>query len=113
MSNEDLATLALLEFLNACEAGIAAAKQLIKENKLPETPKPTWNPEKIKWTPAEGASGPYERSEDTNNSDFKALLKDLAAHQGKLSRDGYFYWVFRNGYTVGRKKRQNGEAKGE
>lgn len=106
-----MATLALLEFLNACFAGIAAAKSLIKEAKLPETPQLRWNPEKIKWTPSQGASGPYEHSGDVNNLDFKALLKDLAMHQGKLSRDGYFYWAFRNGYTVGRKKRQNGEAK--
>ena len=113
MSNEDLATQALLEFFNACEAGIAAAKQLIKEAKIGNNPKPTWNPEKIKWEQAQGAAGPYERSQDIDNAEFKNLLKDLAAHQGKLSRNGYFYWAFQNGYTVGRKKRQNGEAKGE
>ncbi len=64
-----------------------------------------WNPSKIKWRKAEGASGPYERSEDVNNLDFKALVKDLAAHGGKLTRDGTFYWLFKNGSTVGRKKR--------
>ena len=32
MSDDDLAILALLEYLNACEAGIATAKHLIKEN---------------------------------------------------------------------------------
>ncbi|MCW4046857.1 MAG: hypothetical protein NWE99_04765 [Candidatus Bathyarchaeota archaeon] len=112
MSTE-LAENMLLEFLNAIEAGIASAKQLYKEAKGINDEKPAWNPEKIKWEPTEGASGPYERSEDVNSLDFKALLKDLAAHQCKLSKNGYFYWTFRNGYTVGRKKRQNGEAKGE
>lgn len=60
---------------------------------------------KIKWEQAEGASGPYERSEDVNSLDFKALLQDLVAHQSKLTKDGYFYWAFKNGCTIGRKKK--------
>jgi hypothetical protein len=67
---------------------------------------PKWDPAKINWTQAEGTSGPYERSEDVNNLDFKVLLKDLAAHKGKLQRDGFFFWLFQNGSTVGRKKRK-------
>ncbi len=62
----------------------------------------TWNPDKIAWQQALGAAGPYERSEDLNNPDFKAMLKDLAAHDGKLNRDGRFYWTFKNGLSVGR-----------
>jgi hypothetical protein len=31
------------------------------------------------------------------------MLKDLAEHKGKLTRDGLFYWTFQNGTTVGRK----------
>ena len=106
MSDEDLATIALLEYLNACEAGIAAAKHLIKEAKIDKNSEYPWSPEKIKWAQAEGAQGPYERSDDVNSSDFKALLKDLATHQGKLTRDSYFYWTFQNGATVGRKKQK-------
>jgi hypothetical protein len=68
---------------------------------------------KIKWEKSTGSKGEYERSEDINNLDFKAMLKDIAAHQGKLSRDGYFYWTFNNGTTVGRKRRSSGEATGE
>jgi hypothetical protein len=67
--------------------------------------KPKWNPAKIKWTETQGASGPYQRSEDVNSLDFKEMVKDLAAHNGRLNRDGCFYWVFKNGATVGRKKR--------
>ncbi|MBT0161007.1 hypothetical protein G4O51_13605, partial [Candidatus Bathyarchaeota archaeon A05DMB-2] len=66
---------------------------------------PVWNPERIKWEQAQGSKGPFKRSEDVNSPDFKALLKDLAAHQGSLTREGWFYWVFKNGVTVGRKKR--------
>ncbi|MEM2506597.1 MAG: hypothetical protein QXF61_06120, partial [Nitrososphaeria archaeon] len=65
----------------------------------------SWNPDKIKWEKAQGFRGEFERSEDVNNSEFKALLKDLAQHNGKLTRNGWFYWTFRNGSTVGRKKR--------
>lgn len=65
-----------------------------------------WDHSKIKWEKAEGTRGPYERSEDVNNLEFKSMLKDLAAHDGKITREGYFYWVFQNGSTVGRKKRK-------
>ena len=60
---------------------------------------------KIKWEQAEGASGPYECTEDINNTDYKALLQDLAAHKGKLNQDGYFYWTFKKSFTIGRKKK--------
>jgi hypothetical protein len=105
--SEDIATEALLEFLDGCEAGIAAAKRLIRKGKgISEEPAWSWDPTRIKWEQVEGSRGIYERSEDINNPDFKALLKDLAEHQGRLSRDGYFYWAFQNGATVGRKKRK-------
>jgi len=96
---EDTATIALLEFLNAVEAGIASARQIIKEAKV------GWDPEQIKWEDAQGTSGPYQRSEDFDNPEFKAMLKDLQAHNGKLTKEGWFYWTFQNGTTVGRKKR--------
>lgn len=108
MSEDDFTLEVLLEFLNGVEAGIVAAKQRIKERKgLIDKPKREWgwNPDKIEWKKAEGSKGEFEKSEDVNNSEFKALLKDLAAHNGKLTRDGYFYWVYQNGSTVGRKKR--------
>jgi len=96
--DEDLATAALLEFLNAAEAGIAAAKRLIAQAKGVER----WNPSKIRWERAEGSSGPYERSEDVNNPEFKIMLKDLAAHGGKMTRNGYFFFGFsRTGVQLG------------
>ena len=100
---EDLALMALTDFLNAVEAGVESARQRIKEVKVEE--KPSWNPTQIVWTKAEGTKGPYERSEDINNLQFKAMLKDLASHGGRMNHEGYFYWTFQNGATVGRKKR--------
>jgi hypothetical protein len=41
-----------------------------------------------------------------NNPEFKALLKELARHGGRLTRNGWFYWTFKNGATVGRKLKQ-------
>jgi hypothetical protein len=104
MSEEDTVTAALLEFLNACEAGIAVAKRLISENKgvIEEG---NWKPAKIQWAVTEGTKGSYERSEDVNSLDFKLLIKQLKQHEGKLSKDGYFYWLFNNGSTIGRKRK--------
>ena len=95
--NEERVAEALLEFLNAVDAGIAAAKQRIKEAKA------LLDPSKVKWEEAEGSKGLYERSEDTNNLEFKAMLKNMQAHGGKMSRDGYFYWAFEKASVVGRK----------
>lgn len=99
MTEEDLTLTALTDLLDGMDAGIQAARQTIRTMKV------GWNPDKIRWEEAEGRKGPYERSEDIDNPEFKAMLKDLQEHGGTLSRDGYFYWKFQNGATVGRKKR--------
>lgn len=101
MCEDDVATMGLLEFLNAVEAGIATAKHLISQGKGLDK----YDPSKIKWETAEGPSGPYERSQDVDSRDFKLLVKDLAAHDGKLTKDGFFYWLFKNGSVVGRKRK--------
>ena len=67
--------------------------------------KPKWATSKIKWEEKEGPKGKFERSEDVNNPDFKALVKDLAEHKGKLTHEGYFIWLFENGTTIGKKKK--------
>jgi hypothetical protein len=72
--------------------------------------KPSWDPNKVKWTQEEGAKGPFEKSEDVDNLDFKNLIKDLNAQKGKLYRDGYFYWLYQSGSTVGRKLKGKAKA---
>lgn len=102
-SAETLETIifAISDFANAVEAATVSLRDHLNElTKCQE-----WDPDQIAWTPAEGPSGPYERSEDVNNLEFKAMLKDLAAHNGKMRRGPYFYWTFQNGHTVGRKKK--------
>jgi len=99
LTDEDLALEALTDFLNAVEAGIEVARQTIKAKKK------LYNVNAIKWEGAEGSKGKYERSEDVDSLDFKALLKDLQQHGGKMQKDGYFMWIFQNGSTIGRKRK--------
>jgi len=95
-----------LDMLNEIEASITKMKQqILKLVGVEEKPKFSWNPDKIKWEKTQGSKGEFEKSEDFNNPEFKAMLKDLAQHGGKLTRNGTFYWIFRSGSTVGRKKR--------
>ena len=109
MSDDDLKIFIedFCDFLNGLEASIVKLRAQI--DKLCGS-KWKWNPDKIKWEKAEGWKGDYERSEDVNSLDFKELLKDLAQHKGRLTRDGWFYWTFKNGSTVGRKKRAERKA---
>ena len=69
-----------------------------------------WKAENIKWVQAEGARGKYQRypplgqaAESTD--DYKALLRDLKKHDGKMTRDGYFIWLFGDSATIGRKRK--------
>lgn len=71
---------------------------------IPDIPGRQWDPNQLEWLDKEGAKGPYETCEDYNNPNHRAMLTDLAAHNGKMQRDGFFYWTFQNGTTVGRKK---------
>jgi hypothetical protein len=112
---EDLALEILADFFDAVEAGIAQARQRLKEAKL-EPEKPSWDPSRIKWIEAQGTSGPYQRypaegEKAEATQDYRNMLQDLKAHGGKLSRkeaDGatWFYWLFQDASTVGRKQRK-------
>jgi len=68
-----------------------------------------FDPSKIKWVQAEGFSGKYQRYPAKGekvelSQDYKALLKWLKEHNGKATYDGFFYWLFSDGATVGRKR---------
>lgn len=71
----------------------------------------SWDPGKIRWNQAEGARGKYERypmpdQKAEATEDYKAMLADLKAHDGRMIRAGYFYWLFRDSVTIGRKQRR-------
>jgi hypothetical protein len=66
----------------------------------------TWDPSKIKWADKTGANGPFQIGElEPNNPDFQAMTQDLRDHNGKMTKEGFFYWFFTGAETVGRKKK--------
>jgi hypothetical protein len=129
-NSEDTKILAeeIIDFCNGLEAlavklrfqvekmlGIAKVEPKPKANTSEEA-KFSWNPEAIKWQKVEGFRGEYERyplegEKAEATSDYKNLLEDLKRHDGRLTKNGYFYWLFEDSATIGRKKRKR-EAKG-
>jgi hypothetical protein len=67
---------------------------------------PPWDPNKIHWMVKSGDRGPFEIADlEPNNPDYKAMLEDLGGHNGKMTKEGVFYWFFPGAQTVGRKKK--------
>lgn len=97
----------MLTYLAAQEAGLVQLRMQI--NKILGETKPStklpFDVEKIKWQQRQNQKGPFEISEDYDNPDHKALLKFLTEHAGNcLVSQGFFYWVFPDLKTVGRKR---------
>lgn len=111
--SEDLKILAedLLDFLNGLETSIVKMKmqleKLFGEAKVKGSPKLPFDASKINWQKRTGAKGEFELSEDFDSLDHKSLLKFLNEHAGGcINSEGWFYWVYKNGSTIGRKKRE-------
>lgn len=107
---------ALVEFVNGVEAAVAKLKRDLYDLALKGADKPSWDPDKIVWQKAESSKGVYERADGELNRgsvDFEGLLADLKAHGGKLSRLGFFYWLFEQTATptVGRKPKTKSVVK--
>jgi len=101
----------VLDFVSALEAACVKLRREIDEQFGPQAvPSFNWDPAKIRWVETEGFRGKYERypaegAKAEAGDDYKNLLVDLAKHVGRLSREGWFYWLFTDGSTVGRKLR--------
>lgn len=65
--------------------------------------RPQYDLEKISWTTEKGNKGEYEKATEQDSVDYRALLNDLEAHDGKLQRQGFFIWKFTQGNSIGRK----------
>jgi hypothetical protein len=110
-----------VDMLNGMEASIVKMRQQIAKLVGVSEEKPAWDPAKIKWVQVTGASGPYERypaegAKPEATEDYKNMIEDLKAHNGKLVRGDYFYWLFSGDQaTVGRKPRKElgGKASGK
>lgn len=121
MKEEDLVIFLedFCDFLNGLEASIAKIKmqiaRLVGVEVEEEKPRFSWNPDAIKWRKTEGFRGEYERypaegEKAEASSDYRLLLEDLKKHGGRLTREDFFYWLFMDGSTIGRKP---GKAKAE
>jgi uncharacterized protein YecE (DUF72 family) len=99
----------LVDSANAEEAKAVNLKQQVKAiiDSREARPKVDSHPdaEEIVFTRLMGTNGEYEKSEDFDNPRFKALLTTLQAHQGKMTADGYFLWIFPDGKAIGRKRK--------
>jgi hypothetical protein len=62
-----------------------------------------WDLDSIEWLPATGPKGPYEKAIAQDNRHFRLMIRNLNANDGKLERDDYYLWLFRNNRIVGRK----------
>ena len=97
--NDDLATEALLDFLDAVEAGVAAAKQRIGTRKAVT---PHANYDDAGWSEVKGTRGVYEQvSRKLAKVDvFDRLAAELKQHNGFWKHDGFSYWFHQNDDTV-------------
>jgi len=107
LSNDNETALeAFTEFLAAVDAGVCAARETIKKAKGISIGKSgTWHPNGVEWQNANGQKGPYQKSVDYENPQHQTMLQDLLDHDGKLRRENYFYWVFSDNKTIGRKQK--------
>ena len=76
-------------------------------NKIVESTEPKDTPQydlkNIKTERTEGRNGFYDKAVTQDGQDYQNLIADLKAHEGKLTRDGFFCWLFDDGKTVGMK----------
>jgi hypothetical protein len=97
------------DFLNAMEAATVNAKRQIADimgvTFHPVSTKLPFDATKIKWQDRENQNGEFQMSEDYDSLDHKALLKFLEGHVPSkcITSEGWFYWVYPNGSTIGRK----------
>lgn len=100
MGEDDLAIEALLELMNGIESGISAARQRIKEAKLPEE---NLDFSKLSWEKRTGSKGEFEQtSEKTNNNSelWQKLKAKTKEHSGFWQNQGFKYWFSLNQETV-------------
>jgi len=88
------------------DSWLSGSASAIAEPKVKGSTKLPFDASKIAWQDREGQKGKYQISEDFSNPEHKALLKFLSEHAGGcVNSEGYFFWVYKNGSTIGRKLR--------
>ena len=69
----------------------------------PLTESKSYDLSKIKTERTEGPSGFYQKATEQDNEDYRNLLKSLKAHDGKLTRNGFWIWLFNDEKSIGMK----------
>ena len=85
---------------------IADGFNKILEETEPQEKQPEYDLMKVITQQTEGRNGYYLKAsadDNQNNPDYLALVKDLKQHNGKLTRQGYFAWLFDDQKTCGMK----------
>ena len=73
----------------------------------PKQAQPNYDVMKLVTRQTEGKSGYYLKAsaeDNQNNPDFEALIEDLKQHDNKLTKQGFFCWLFSDNKTVGMKQ---------
>ena len=120
MSKDETVLEILTDFLDAVEAAAVNAKRQIAhiaqvaplekalshDASVKGSPKLPFDAGKIQWIDRGNEKGKFQISEDVNSPDHKALLAFLNEHvpSKRITSDGYFYWIYPNGSTIGRKE---------
>ena len=108
--DEDTKILAedLVDCLSGIEASIIKFKMMTSKllgDKKSNVELP-FKAEAIKWQQRQNQKGLFELSENYDSEDHKALLKFLNDAGGCLASEGWFYWIFPDFKTVGRKRNE-------
>jgi hypothetical protein len=113
LSDEDFKIFAedIVDYCNAVESAAVKLRMQIEklfgsEAKVKGSTKLPFVASKIQWQDRENEKGKFQVSEDYSNPDHKALLKFLNEVGGCVASEGWFYWIYRDGSTVGRKLRR-------
>ena len=94
---------ALVLLRDGCTMVLDGVNKLLEETEPKEPQKALYDISKIKTTRTEGPNGFYEKATTQNSEDYKLLLEDLGAHDGKITKGGFFCWLFNDKTTVGLK----------
>jgi len=100
---------AIIDFCNGLEALAVGLRRRIQKIPPPTSGSGSrrlwcWEPSRVGWEKVTGPRGEYQCASDPDSIEFQRLVEDLRGHGGKLVREGFFYWLFNDGKTVGRKK---------
>lgn len=112
VSFEELAE-ALVDYCNSQEASHVKLRMFIQAilGDAKPSAKLPFNVSKIRWQDRENEKGKFQMSEDYNNLEHKALLKFLHEHAGGcITSEGFFYWQYQDGATIGRKPQKRGAS---